>query len=124
MCTEHWRAYRKGPREARVAARAGEEGTAAGPAAEEADAAKHHRSPFGGPLGANSGPLCIQAASGLSPTVAPKEVISDVLATLPLAISDRALGLRHGVLPLTVIANAVALAGLMAWEPARWKSAP
>ena len=34
MCTEHWRAYVKGLREARVAAEAGEEG-----ATEEADAA-------------------------------------------------------------------------------------
>lgn len=28
------------------------------------------------------------------------------------------------VLPLTVIANGVALAGLVAWEPAKWRSAP
>ena len=28
------------------------------------------------------------------------------------------------VVPLTVIANGVALAGLVAWEPAKWRSAP
>ncbi len=37
MCTEHWRAYVKGLRDARVAAKASAEGTAAG--GPEADAA-------------------------------------------------------------------------------------
>ena len=39
MCTEHWRAYVEGLREARRADEVSDEGAAVGPAADEADAA-------------------------------------------------------------------------------------